>query len=81
MTVTAAPPTTASGARPGGADTAQVADVLACYARQVDELARMMEDFTAVCTGHVQVLAHALGELHVVLDEAATTLNHQDGQR
>ncbi len=55
--------------------------VLAGYARQVDELARLVEDWQAACTGYAQVLGAALGELHVVLDETATGLNRQGDRR
>ncbi len=48
--------------------------VLAAYARQVDELARLVEDWQAACAGYGRVLTDALGELHVVLDETATEL-------
>jgi len=54
--------------------------VLAAYARQVDELARLVEDWQAACAGYARILTDSLGELHVVLDETATTL-HQDGGR
>jgi hypothetical protein len=51
--------------------------VLAAYARQVDELARLVEDWQTACAGYARVLAAALGELHVVLDETAHTFRDQ----
>ncbi len=51
--------------------------VLAAYARQVDELARLVEDWQTACAGYARVLGGALGELHVVLDETATELTRR----
>jgi hypothetical protein len=44
---------------------------LDAYARQVDELARMVEDWQAANRRYAGALAGALGELHVALDEIA----------
>ncbi len=54
--------------------------VLAAYARQVDELARLVEDWQTACAGYARVLAGALGELHVVLDDTATELTRRPGR-
>jgi hypothetical protein len=54
--------------------------VLAAYARQVDELAHLVEQWRAANAGYAQVLTHALGQLHVVLDETATEMNRGGGR-
>jgi hypothetical protein len=69
-----------TGVTPPAADPEDPAVVLAAYARQVDELARLVEDWQAAAAGYARVLAHALGELHVALDEAATTLDRRKGR-
>ncbi len=80
MSITALTPTAPSIDTDSAAE-ADPAVVLAAYARQVDELARLVEDWQAACTGYAHVLARSLGELHVVLDETANTMNRQGGRR
>jgi hypothetical protein len=77
MTITVLTPTPPTPAPPGRDEPEQdAAGVLAAYARQVDELAHLVEDWQAACAGYARVLAGALGELHVALDETATSLDH-----
>src|SRR6266536_1930956 len=68
---------------PTGPDAAAAADgpgeVLDAYARQVDELARMVEDWQASNLRYARVLTTALGELHVALDETAAGLSGPGG--
>jgi hypothetical protein len=51
------------------------AEVAASYARQADELAALVEQYDAAHRRHVRVLLHALGNLHVAMDELATSLD------
>jgi hypothetical protein len=51
------------------------AEVIACYARQADELAALVEQYDAAHDRHMRVLLHALGDLHVAMDELATSLD------
>ena len=81
MSITALAPAAPSTGAQDDVPEADPAVVLAVYARQVDELARLVEDWQTACAGYAQVLTHALGELHVVLDEAATDLDRQGGRR
>jgi hypothetical protein len=62
---------------PGLFSDSTPADVVAAYARQADELAAMVEQYDTAHRRHITVLLHALGDLHVAMDELATRL----GQR
>lgn len=44
------------------------------YARQADELARLVEDWDAASRRYARAVTTGLGELHVVLDELAARL-------
>ncbi|PZS27681.1 MAG: hypothetical protein DLM59_15900 [Pseudonocardiales bacterium] len=81
MTITARTDTAPASLAAADEPEADAAVVLAGYARQVDELACLVEDWQAANTGYAQVLTHALGELHVVLDETATGMNREAGRR
>lgn len=67
--------------RPGAAKPEPVGpgETLNAYARQVDELARMVEDWQASNRRYAGALAGALGELHVALDEIAADLSGHGG--
>jgi hypothetical protein len=53
------------------------ADELAAYARQADELAAMVEQYDTAHRRHTTVLLHALGDLHVAMEELATRLDRR----
>lgn len=55
---------------------AVLADV---FARQVDELAAMVDAENRRAAAAARVIASSLGELHVALDELAHRLSQQDG--
>jgi hypothetical protein len=68
-------------ARPGrrAARPAGPGEALDAYARQADELARMVEDWQAANRRYARALTAALGELHVALDEIAADLTGSGG--
>jgi len=63
---------------PGLLSDTSPAQTLAAYARQADELAGMVEQYDTAHRRHITVLLHALGDLHVAMDELATRLDPPD---
>jgi hypothetical protein len=61
--------------QPGLFSDTTPARTLAAYARQADELAGMVEQDDTAHRRHSTVLLHALGDLHVAMDELATRLD------
>jgi hypothetical protein len=57
---------------PGLFSDSTPADAVAAYARQADELAALVELYDTAHRAHITVLLHALGDLHVAMDELAT---------
>lgn len=60
-----------SGQRPSDVTPAEIA---AAYARQVDELAALVEQYDEAHRRYTRVLLDGLGDLHVALDELAEAL-------
>jgi uncharacterized protein YciW len=56
------------------------ARTLAAYARQAHELAGMVEQYDTAHRRHITVLLHALGDLHVAMDELAARLDQRPAQ-
>jgi hypothetical protein len=56
------------------------AETVAAYACQADELAAMVEQYDTAHRRHITVLLHALGDLHVAMDELATRLDRRPVQ-
>jgi hypothetical protein len=62
---------------PGPFRDTSPARMLAAYARQADELAGMVGQYATAHCRHSTVLLHALGDLHVAMDEVATRLDQR----
>jgi hypothetical protein len=62
---------------PGRFSDTAPARTLAAYARQADELAGMVEQYATAHRRHITVLLHALGDLHVAMEELAARLDQR----
>jgi hypothetical protein len=62
---------------PGRFSDTTPAQTLAADARQSDELAAMVEQYDTAHRRHITVLLHALGDLHVAMEELAACLDQR----